>query len=75
MLKNVKIADFPDARRPVQSAGTAVLISKFHSKNLKAQRSNLFFEDAALQAIFDPQNRENRGFPAARREQTTGTEI
>ena len=60
MLKNVKIADFPNAR-PVQAAGTAVSISKFHSKDLKAQRSNFVFEAAALQAIFDPQNRQIRG--------------
>ncbi len=61
MLKNVKIADFPNARRPVQAAGTVVPISKFHSKDLKAQISNFVLEAAALQAIFDPQNRKIRG--------------
>ena len=70
MLKNVKIADFPNARRPVQAAGTAVPISKFHSKDLKAQRSNFVFEADALQAIVDPQNRQIEVFPARRREKT-----
>ena len=52
-----KIADFPNARHHVQAAGTPVLISKFHSKDPKTQRSNFDFEAAALQAIFGPKNR------------------
>ncbi len=70
-----KIADFPIARRPVQAAGTAVPISKFHSKDLKAQRSNFVFDAAALQAIFNPQIAEIEVFSAARREKMAGTGI
>ena len=47
---------------PAGTARTAVLLLKFHSKDLKVKRSNFVFEAATLQAILDPQNRQNRGF-------------
>ena len=43
----------------------------FHNWDLKAFLSNFAFEAAALEAIFDPQNRQNGGF--SRR--AAGTEI
>ena len=48
----------------------AELMLKFLNWDLKALRSNLAFETITLKAIFDPQNRQNRNFSAARREKT-----
>ena len=71
----MKIADFSVARRPVQAAGMAVPISKFHRKDLKANRSNFVFEAAALEAICDPQHRLKEVFTTARQVKTAGTEV
>ena len=41
---------------------------KFHNWDLKALKSNIVFKATATEAIFDPQNRQNRDC-------TAGTEI
>ena len=66
---------FLNARRPVKAAGTAVPVSKFHSRDPKIKRSNFVFKAAALQAIFGPQNRQNRGFSRRAAGKTAGTEF
>ena len=50
----------------------AELMLKFLNWDLKALRSNFVFETITLEAIFDPQNYQNRGFG---RTKTAETEI
>ena len=75
MVKNVKIADFSNARRPVQAAGTAVPISKFFRKNLRTKEATLSSRPPLYRQYLTLIIAKIEVFPAARREKTAGTGI
>ena len=58
-MKNRRFFEFPPLRTGGGNGGTDFKIPQLGSTGLKKQ---LCLEAAAPQAIFDPQNRQNRGF-------------
>ena len=75
MVKNVKIADFSNARRPVQVAGPAVLISKFFRKDLRPKEATLSSRPLLYRQYLTLIIAKIDVCPAARREKTAGTGI
>ena len=71
-MKNRRFFEFPPLRTGGGKGGTDFKIPQLGSIGLKQQ---FCLEAAALQAIFDPQNRQNIGFSRRAAGKTAGTGI